>query len=114
MTSTGVLYASKLLGAKVNSRTGEGLGELSEIILDGAGRGRYGVVKAGGGLLSSGKFYPMPFDAFDLQSDEETLVIGFGNEVFDSAPHFESDKWPDMSRKEWQDSIQSFYDVHVS
>ena len=108
-TKTRVLYASKLLGAKVNTSTGEEMGELSEIVVD-SGTVTYGIVKAGGGLLSSGKFYPVPFEDFRLGDDEKALVATFGNEVFESAPHFEKDKWPDMGGEDWKNGVGSYYD----
>lgn len=110
----GVFYMSRLLGSQVKSRTGEDLGELNEIVLDTRGFAKFGIVKAGGGFLSSGQFYPLPYEAFSLQSDEETLVADLPNDVFESAPHFEDDSWPDMGNEDWQTSVRSYYDrVHV-
>ncbi|HSP56611.1 MAG TPA: PRC-barrel domain-containing protein [Dehalococcoidia bacterium] len=109
LTKTRVLYASKLLGAKVNCSTDEEVGEISEIVIDG-GIATYGIVKAGGGLLSSGSFYPVPFEDFMLADDEKALVTTFSKEVFTSAPHFEKDKWPDMGSEDWKNGVGSYFD----
>ena len=84
--------ASSLLGARVQSSDGEGIGEVNDMIL-GADGSVEGVVIGVGGFLGIGeKDVAVQFDAIDVQQDAEngelTFVLSSTREDLEAAPEF--------------------------
>ncbi len=101
----GVVSASKIIGEAVINRQDEKLGKIHELVIDAnAGRLAYAV------LASSGKYFAMPWKAFEFANTENKLILDVDKKKLEAAPGFDkNDKWPNFSDKSWGDDIHKYY-----
>jgi sporulation protein YlmC with PRC-barrel domain len=101
----GVVAASKIIGEAVVSRQDEKLGKIHELVIDAnAGRLAYAV------LAASGKYFAMPWQAFEFSNTENKLILDVDKKKLEAAPGFDkNDKWPDFSDKSWGGDIHTYY-----
>jgi sporulation protein YlmC with PRC-barrel domain len=102
----GVVAASKVVGETVVDRQGDKLGKIHELMIDAnAGRLAYAV------LAADGKYFAMPWQAFEFSNTENKLILNVDKKKLEAAPGFDkNDKWPDFSDKSWGDGIYKYYD----
>jgi sporulation protein YlmC with PRC-barrel domain/Cu/Ag efflux protein CusF len=116
--NTGSMYrGSKLIGADVENRQGEDLGDIKDVVID-PQTGRVGyVVLAFGGFLGLGeKYFAVPFSALtpapgERRGDQERFLLNVDQERLKNAPGFERNNWPNMADRTWGERIYSYYGV---
>jgi sporulation protein YlmC with PRC-barrel domain/Cu/Ag efflux protein CusF len=116
--NTGSMYrGSKLIGADVENRQGEDLGDIKDVVIDPqTGRVAY-VVLAFGGFLGLGeKYFAIPFSALtpatgERRGDQERYILNIDQERLKNAPGFERNNWPNMADRTWGERIYSYYGV---
>jgi sporulation protein YlmC with PRC-barrel domain len=97
----GELRLSKLIGMKVEDRTGDALGAVKDLVLDTtSGRVHYAVVSAGGVLGIGDKLFAVPLSQLH-RAGNDRLRLDVDKERLQSQPMFESGRWPD-----WNDAAQ--------
>ena len=105
-----VLSASTLTGDRVRNPEGEDLGKIEEIMLDYKnGRIAYGVLSFGGFMGLGNKLFAIPWDAFELSTEEHKFILNVDKEKLENAPGFDKGDWPDMTSLEWGSKIYSHY-----
>lgn len=67
--------SKKLIGMTVENRQGEGLGEISQLIIDQDGNVTHVVLSAGGVLGVGGEEYLVSWDRLDLSKDRKHALI---------------------------------------
>jgi len=110
--SSGVIYVSRLMHCDVQSPNGETIGKLVELVIDAElGRAAYGVIKASGGFLKSGKLFAVPCAALQLSDDESGLVLDVDKDSLQNVSAFNKGGWPDMSDRRWGNSVHAFFET---
>jgi sporulation protein YlmC with PRC-barrel domain len=105
-----VMSANSLIGDDVYNHKGEDLGEIKDIMLDTSnGNVRYAVLSFGGVLGIGDKLFAVPWNALNLDAENERFVLNVDKDRLDAAPGFDKDNWPDMADKTWEDEIHSYY-----
>lgn len=105
-----VLSASTLDGDKVRNAAGEDLGEIKEIMIDvSSGRVAYAVLSFGGFLGMGDKLFAIPWEALQLDQENERFILDVDKETLENAPGFDEDDWPEFADRTWGAEIHSHY-----
>lgn len=96
--------ASTLLGMDVENVQGEGLGELTDLVVDtGTGQIPYALLTSSGFLGFSGEDLLIPFTAFALSQAGNELILPFVSaDQIENAPTVSAD-WPTWGDPAWAD-----------
>lgn len=105
--------ASTLDGVPVESRDGESLGSLHDILMDPrTGSLDYGVVSVGGILGIGDELFAVPFANLEAmhrgEEPEHFFLLSGDMEQLKSAPKFSRDKWPVVD-SEWERRIHEHF-----
>ncbi|AKJ30609.1 PRC-barrel domain-containing protein [Caldimonas brevitalea] len=105
-----LMTADTLTGDKVVNRQGDTLGTISDIMLD-VPRGRiaYAVMSSGGFLGLGDKLFAIPWAALTLDTDKKCFVLDADKTLFDSAPGFDKDQWPESADLSWHQNVHTHY-----
>ncbi|MFH1574306.1 MAG: PRC-barrel domain-containing protein [Acidobacteriota bacterium] len=99
---TAIERASKLIGRDVKNRQGEELGEIENLYIDpDQDRVCFAVLSHGGVLGARDKLFAIPWQAFEMTGDEDTLILDISKDRLKTAPNAskaERDTWdnPDL------------------
>ena len=109
----GVTKATNLIGKQVTNLEGKDLGEIKDLVINWRSGGyiEYAVLSFGGFLGLGDKYFAVPWEVLVMSSDKEHFILNVKEERLKSAPGFDKDKWPDMSRPEWAVVVYQFYDL---
>lgn len=95
---------SSLLGASVQSPSGEGLGEVKDVIIDwDSGEVQYDVLSFGGVLGIGDKLFAVPADQFASKPDSRQLVLNVDKNALKQAPGFDQKNWPNFADRTWRE-----------
>ena len=104
----------QLINAEVKNRQGETLGEIEELVLDGAGKVQYLVLSHGGFLDIGDKVVAVPWNGAQVALDaDDHVVLDVTRAQLAQAPSFDKDNWPDMNAGTWNDQIRTFTDSYA-
>lgn len=113
--SGGTISAADLLDKKVETRDGERIGSVSDLIVDTTGNVAYVVVSHDGVRGFNDRLTPIPVSAFDERPGRDALVVDLDRSRLESAPHFAKQDWPpnyDRERWEsWDRDVRGYYSV---
>lgn len=105
-----LMGADTLIGNDVRNHQDEDLGDIKEIMLDVPnGRIAYAVLSFGGFLGMGDKLFAVPWEALQLDTENECFVLNVEKERLENAPGFDPDRWPDMADTTWQNEVHSYY-----
>jgi len=106
-----LMGADTLNGNDVYNTVEEDLGDIKEIMLDVAsGKVAYAVLSFGGVLGLGEKLFAVPWTSLKLDTANKRFILDVSKERLENAPGFDKDDWPDMTDRNWVDSINNFYD----
>ncbi|RYY01621.1 MAG: PRC-barrel domain containing protein [Gammaproteobacteria bacterium] len=106
-----LMGADTLNGNDVYNTAEEDLGDIKEIMLDVAsGKVAYAVLSFGGVLGLGEKLFAVPWTSLKLDTANKRFILDVSKERLENAPGFDKDDWPDMTDRNWVDSINNFYD----
>jgi len=101
---------NNLMNYDVISPDGEDLGEIEDIVIDTEDTDIAYVVLAFGGVLEFGeKLFTVPSQALDVNDEDEKITLGVDRKTLERAPHFERDRWPDMSNPWWYSEAEQYW-----
>ena len=90
-----LLSTSSIVGTDVKNTQGESLGDIKDLMINtNDGSISYCVLSFGGFLGMGDKYFAVPFEAFTIDSNNETFVLNVSKEKLESAPGFDKDNWP--------------------
>jgi sporulation protein YlmC with PRC-barrel domain len=98
-TTTGYYQASKIVGSKVRSSSGEEIGEIKDVVLDNNGCMAYTVVSTGGAatrVTGTAKMVAVPWQVYTPSSDR-VYTVRVEKEKIYNAPVFEYSRINDYS-----------------
>lgn len=95
---------SSLLGANVQSPSGESLGEVKDVIIDwDSGDVQYNVLSFGGVLGIGDKLFAIPAEQFVSKPDTKSLVLGVDKNTLKQASGFDQKNWPNFADRTWRE-----------
>src|SRR5258706_10749897 len=110
---TAGLHASKLIGADVQSSTGQKYGKLEDIIIDPqTGKATFAIVGKGGILRLGEKRLPVPWQALSLSS-EKRVTLNMDPQKLQSAPTIETGS-AELDNPDFVVVVYKFYEIPVS
>ena len=105
-----LMGADTLIGNDVYNQDDEDLGDIKEIMLDmSTGKVAYAVLSFGGVLGMGEKLFAVPWDALELDTENERFTLSVDKERLESAPGFDKDHWPNMADQSWINEIHTYY-----
>lgn len=107
--------ANDLIGKTVKNQNGEELGKVEDLVVGQDGSVRFAILSHGGLLGAGAKYVPVPFQTLMSNSSniakistDNDLIANLDKSKLDSGPSFSDKNW-DISNKDWQDKVCSFY-----
>jgi sporulation protein YlmC with PRC-barrel domain len=92
------LAASTIIGEKVINALDEKLGEVKDVMINiNEGRIHYVVIEMGGFLGIGEKYFAIPFEMIDVDTNEHAFVLDLDKETLKDAPGFDKNHWPDTN-----------------
>lgn len=105
-----LMGADTLIGNDVYNQDDEDLGDIKEIMLDmSTGKVAYAVLSFGGMLGMGEKLFAVPWDALELDTENERFTLNVDKDRLESAPGFDKDHWPNMADQSWINEIHTYY-----
>ena len=105
-----VMSASSLSSDSVRNKMGEGIGSITEIMIDmPSGHIAYAVLSFGGFLGMGNKLFAIPWEALALDEDERCFILDVDKRTLENAPGFDKDRRPDMADGSWGADIHNYY-----
>ncbi|TWT30273.1 PRC-barrel domain protein [Posidoniimonas corsicana] len=114
------IRASKLIGMAIENPAEEGVGEVSDIVLDArTGKIQYVAVTYGGFLGVGNKMFAVPYQAFRVKQDpddpndldDRVLVLDVTQEKLEGAEGFDENHWPDTTDPTFTTRMNKRYGV---
>jgi len=102
----GPLLSSDLIGRKLSTSAGGGLGDLEDLVLDESGRVLFLVVKMEERLI------PVPWERFDRAGgpgESPTFILDIAPERLADAPSFSEEEWRVLGQRDWTERVYSFF-----
>jgi len=105
-----VLSASTINGTSVVNSAGEDLGKIEELMIDlNTGQIAYAVLSFGGFLGLGDKLFAIPFEALQVDTENEVIVFDVDKQTLENAPGFDKDNWPDTAERTWLVGVYEYY-----
>ncbi len=99
------LTATSILGDKVYNRSDEKLGDIKDIMVDiQSGKIAYVVVEFGGFLGIGEKYFAVPFELLEVDTEKQAFVLNQSKETLERAPGFDKEHWPQTNSHEFQEA----------
>ena len=115
MAGSPIWRASELKGLKVETPTGENLGEIEEVVIDPMGRISYVAISAGGFLGMGERNVAVPFEALNVKTegDSQKVTLTTTKERLKEAPEFKTgrENWAAMSDPAFVTRVYEYYSV---
>jgi sporulation protein YlmC with PRC-barrel domain len=110
----GMTYrTSTIVGMNVKNRSGQELGEVKDLVIDGSGKIHYAALSYGGFLGFNDKLFAVPWNLLhirnDAGSDTKYIELNVEKEYLKKAPGFNSDKWPNFGDEQMTREVDTFY-----
>jgi hypothetical protein len=105
-----IAVKSTIIGAKVLNEAKEDLGKIEDLIIDArTSVVVYAILSFGGFLGLGDKRFAIPWRVLDFHAPEGYAILPLDKERLKNAPGFKADEWPDMSTREWVNSIDDHF-----
>jgi sporulation protein YlmC with PRC-barrel domain len=115
-TATGhtkAIRASRVIGTKIYAQSGEGIGQVEDVVLDKTSkRIMFAVVSVGGVVTTSDSYFPVPWSMLDYNEEKEGYVMPCSKEELASGPNYS--KLSEVTKDDAvgvRDQIRSHYNV---
>jgi sporulation protein YlmC with PRC-barrel domain len=107
-----IAVKSSIIGADVVNAAKEDLGKIEDLIIDSrTSVVVYAILSFGGFLGLGDKRFAIPWRVLDFHAAEGYAILNLDKERLKNAPGFKADEWPDMSNKEWVNSVDDHFRV---
>jgi len=99
---------SKILGADVRNKSGDKIGDVRDLVVDGSGTIRLAIVSTGGFLGVGDRLHAVPWDALGL-GPKDDLILDIDKAHLQAAPGFTSKTWPNLGDDRWLADNRRYY-----
>lgn len=105
-----MLSAGSLTGDEVSNRSGEKLGHIKDFMIDiQSGHIHYAVMSCGGFLGMGDRLFAVPWNALQLDRENNAFFLDVDVERLKKAPGFDKDDWPNMADEQWASGVATYY-----
>lgn len=105
-----ILSSSSLSGDKVVNAAGENLGEIEDLMIDlQDGCIAYCVLSYGGFLGMGDKLFAVPWEAVDVDTENQRFVLDVEEDVLKQAPGFDKGDWPSEPDRSFINKVHTHY-----
>jgi sporulation protein YlmC with PRC-barrel domain len=105
-------HGAKMVGTKVQTSTGENLGEVKEVLLDKQGNASYAVISHGAVMGLGGKRTAVPWANVQSAMQDDQLIMD--RSQLEQAPVLPSGKTPDVSSGTWSRDADTFWHAKLA
>src|SRR5258706_1806933 len=104
-----MIPSQRLVGSRLQTLSGEDLGQVEDVILDTEyGRAAY-VIASLSGLGQPDQLHAIPMEAIRLPPDGDRVMVTADRRLLENAPAFERVRWPDATDPNWGTALHSYY-----
>ena len=110
--TAGLIGSDKVEGTYVYDAKGEHIGSIERVMIEKvSGQVAYAVLQFGGFLGIGSKLFAVPFEALELDAENQRFVLGTPREKLEQAPGFDKDQWPDFADPSFGREVYGYYGV---
>jgi len=103
---------AKMVGTKVQTSTGESLGEVKEVLLDKQGAASYAVISHGATMGLGGKRTAVPWANVKSAMQNDQLIMD--RSQLEQAPVLPNGKTPDASSGTWSHDADTYWHAKLA
>lgn len=101
---------SKIIGASLRNTKDSKIGEIKDLMLDGArGEIAYAVVSFDGVTGAGRKYHAIPWQTLQPAEGGRYYVLNADRETLSQAPGFDRKDWPDMADRKWSADVDRYW-----
>lgn len=108
--------SSELKGSKVETPSGENLGDIKDVVVDANGRISYVAISVGGFLGMGDRLVAVPFEALKVttEGDKKKITLATTKDRLKEAPEFKSgrENWAAMTDPVYVRRVYEFYSIN--
>ena len=109
---TSAIRAKKVLGTKVEDRSGKKIGEVEDVILEKEDNTiLFAVVSFGGFLGIAEKYHPVPWASLDYDEQRNSYVVDFTKEQLQAAPSGSVEELTKNDGRNFRERAYDYYKV---
>ena len=109
---TTAIRASRVIGAKVYSPSGDEIGKVEDVILDKTANNIMFAAVGFGGFLGMGeKYHPVPWSMLDYQKERDGYVVNATKDQLKQAPCDSLRELTENDGAKFRDAAHSYYGV---
>ena len=101
---------SKIIGSDVRNKSGDKIGDIRDLMVDGTGTIKLAIVATGGFLGVGDQLHAVPWDLLTL-GPKDDHILDIDKAHLQAAPGFTSRTWPNLGDERWQADNRRFF-VH--
>ena len=101
---------SKIIGSDVRNKTGEKIGDIRDLMVDGNGTIKLAIVSTGGFLGVGDRLHAVPWDVLTL-GPKDDHILDIDKAHLQATPGFTSKTWPNLGDDHWLADNRRYY-VH--
>ena len=101
---------SKIIGSEVRNKSGDKIGDIRDLMVDGNGTIKLAIVSTGGFLGVGDRLHAVPFDLLTL-GPKDDHILDIDKSHLQAAPGFTSKTWPNLGDDHWLADNRRYY-VH--
>jgi sporulation protein YlmC with PRC-barrel domain len=105
--------ASQLIGANLESTTGDNLGDINDLVLDPqTGQIQFAVLGIGGFLGIGERLTPVPWQAIDVRG-ERSFVLNVDRQKLEAAPSIQRGQWNELQQPGYVERLYTYYGMET-
>ena len=101
---------SKIIGSEVRNKSGDKIGDIRDLMVDGNGTIRLAIVSTGGFLGVGDRLHAVPWDVLTL-GPKDDHILDIDKARLQATPGFTSKTWPNLGDDHWMADNRRYY-VH--
>ena len=101
---------SKIIGSEVRNKSGDKIGDIRDLMVDGNGTIRLAIVSTGGFLGVGDRLHAVPWDVLVL-GPKDDHILDIDKAHLQATPGFTSKTWPNLGDDRWMADNRRYY-VH--
>lgn len=105
-----LLSSSSLRNDEVRNLEGESLGDVQDFMIDlSNGQIVYAVLGFGGFLGLGEKYFAVPWEALEVDTENKCFVLDVDEEALEDAPGFDKNDWPRQPDRDFINRVHTHY-----
>jgi len=101
---------SKIIGSDVRNKSGEKIGDIRDLMIDGNGTIKLAIVSTGGFLGVGDRLHAVPWEVLTL-GPKDDHILDIDKAHLQATPGFTSKTWPNLDDDHWMADNRRYY-VH--